>query len=54
MKQLENEKHQLIEKHRLLTWENTNKQCEAEKYLKEISHLKVELKRHIYMIDDQK
>lgn len=54
MKQLENEKHQLIEKQRSLTWESTNKQCEVEKYLREIANLKVELKRHLSMMDDQK
>jgi len=51
---LEGEKHQLIEKHRSLTWESANKQREADKYLREIAHLKAELKRYIAMMDDQK
>ncbi|VVC32431.1 Hypothetical protein CINCED_3A018546 [Cinara cedri] len=54
VQQLENEKHQLIEKHRSLTWENRNKQRDTEKYLREISYLKAELKRQISMMDDQK
>lgn len=51
---MENDKHHLIEKQRALTWESANKQRETEKYLREISHLKAELKRHLAMMDDQK
>ncbi|XP_025196945.1 centrosomal protein of 135 kDa-like [Melanaphis sacchari] len=54
VKQLEDEKHQLIEKQRSLTWESANKERESEKYLREISHLKSELKRLSAMMDDQK
>ncbi|KAL5242925.1 hypothetical protein ACI65C_010335 [Semiaphis heraclei] len=54
IKQLEDEKHQLIEKQRSLTWESCNKQRESEKCHREISHLKTELKRLTAMIDDQK
>lgn len=54
IKQLEDEKHQLIEKQRSLTWEKANKLHESEKYLREISHLKADLKKHIAMMDDQK
>lgn len=54
VKQLENEKHQLIEKQRSLTWETTNKQHEADKHLREITNLKTELKRLKAMTDDQK
>ncbi|XP_025415331.1 centrosomal protein of 135 kDa-like [Sipha flava] len=54
IKQLEDEKHQLIEKQRSLTWDNNNKQREADKYFREVSQLKAELKRHIAMMDDQK
>ncbi|XP_001945549.2 centrosomal protein of 135 kDa [Acyrthosiphon pisum] len=54
IKQLEDEKHQLIEKQRSLTWESANKQRESEKYHREISHLKAELKRLTAMMDDQK
>ncbi|CAH1725441.1 centrosomal protein of 135 kDa-like isoform X1 [Aphis gossypii] len=54
VKQLEDEKHKLIEKQRSLTWESANKQRESEKYLREISHLKAELKRLTAMMDDQK
>jgi len=51
---LENEKYQLIEKQRSFTWESANKQREADKFLREITHLKAELKRYIAMLDDQK
>jgi len=51
---LEDEKHQLIEKQRSLTWESCNKQRESEKCHREISHLKTELKKLTAMIDDQK
>jgi hypothetical protein len=44
----------LIEKQRSLTWDNNNKQREADKYFREVSQLKAELKRHIAMMDDQK
>ncbi|XP_050442844.1 centrosomal protein of 135 kDa-like isoform X2 [Adelges cooleyi] len=54
VKRLENEKHQLIEKQRSLTWESANKQREAEKYVRDITHMKTELKRHKAIIDDQK
>lgn len=54
VKQLEDEKHQLIEKQRSLTWESANKQRESEKYHREISYLKAELKRLTAMMDDQK
>lgn len=54
VKQLEDEKHQLIEKQRSLTWDSNNKQREVEKYFREVSHLKAELKRHVAMMDDQK
>lgn len=54
IKKLEEEKHHLLEKRRSLTWETANKQQEVDKYLREITQLKAELKRHISMLDDQK
>lgn len=54
VKQLEDEKHQLVEKQRSLTWESANKQREMEKYLREIAHLKAEVKRFTAMMDEQK
>lgn len=54
IKQLEEEKHQLFEKKQSLTWENVNKQQEIDKYLREIAHLKAELKIHIAINNDLK
>lgn len=51
---MENEKHQLIEKQRSLTWESANKEREHDKHIREIAYLKAELKRYVAMMDDQK
>lgn len=51
---MEKEKHRLLEKQQNLTWENTNRQHEIEKYQESSSRLKSEIKRLTNIIDDQK
>ncbi|XP_050532393.1 centrosomal protein of 135 kDa-like isoform X2 [Daktulosphaira vitifoliae] len=54
VKQLEKEKHLLLEKQQTLTWESANKQYEIEKYQDSSSRLKAEIKKLTNIINDQK